>query len=63
MVWNRNVTSDAVDYAHDRGLKVWIYTIDDPEVANQLLDQKVDGIISNNPSIIWRTLALRAGAP
>ncbi len=63
VVWNRNVTPESVDYAHDRGLKVWIYTIDDPAVANQLLNHKVDGIISNNPSIIWRTLALRAGTP
>lgn len=59
VVWNKQITREAVDYAHRLGLKVWVYTIDDPIVADRLLDQDIDGIISNNPSIIWRTLALR----
>ena len=45
--------------AHREGLKVWIYTIDDIEPASRLLDLGVDGIISNNPAIIWKTLATR----
>jgi len=57
--WSRLVTADAVRQAHAQGLKVWIYTIDDPAQANQLLDMGVDGIISNNTPLIWRTLALR----
>ena len=59
MHWNQMVTKEAVDLAHKRGLKVWIYTIDDPALANQLLDMGVDGITSNNTSLIWKTLALR----
>jgi len=57
--WNKQVTKEAIGYAHDQGLKVWVYTIDEPEAANELLDMGVDGIISNNVSIIWRTVALR----
>jgi glycerophosphoryl diester phosphodiesterase len=57
--WNQNVTKESVKLAHKRGLKVWIYTIDDPALANQLLDMGVDGITSNNTSLIWKTLALR----
>jgi glycerophosphoryl diester phosphodiesterase len=57
--WSQSVTREAVALAHAQGLKVWIYTIDDPALANQFLDWGVDGIISNNPAIIWRTLALR----
>ena len=57
--WNQMVTKEAVDLAHERGLKVWIYTIDDPALANQLLDMGVDGITSNNTSLIWKTLTLR----
>jgi len=57
--WSQSVTREAVARAHAQGLKVWIYTIDDPALANQFLDWGVDGIISNNPAIIWRTLALR----
>ncbi len=57
--WNQLVTKEAVSYAHQKNLKVWIYTINDPAVANRLLDLGVDGIITDNPSLIWRTLALR----
>lgn len=57
--WSQNVTREAVALAHAQGLQVWIYTIDEPALASQFLDWGVDGIISNNPAIIWRTLALR----
>ncbi len=58
--WNQMVTKEAVDLAHKRGLKVWIYTINDPATANLLLDMGVDGITSDNTSLIWKTLALRS---
>lgn len=58
--WNREVTKEAVDLAHKRGLKVWVYTINDAELANKMLDMGVDGIITDNTSLIWRALALRA---
>lgn len=57
--WSQMVTKESVELAHKRGLKVWIYTVDDPAAANQLLDIGVDGITSNNTSIIWKTFALR----
>lgn len=59
-VWNDNVSREAVQLAHQRGLKVWVYTINDPAAANKLLDLGVDGIITNNTSLIWKTVALRA---
>ena len=59
VVWNKEVSRQAVELAHARGLKVWVYTINDPALANQLLDMGVDGIITNNTSLIWRTIALR----
>jgi glycerophosphoryl diester phosphodiesterase len=59
-VWNDQVNKDSVKQAHKRGLKVWVYTINDPAAANKLLDLGVDGIITNNPGLLWRTLALRA---
>ena len=60
-VWNQQVSKESVKLAHERGLKVWVYTINDPDLANRLLDMGVDGIITNNTSLIWRTLALRSG--
>ncbi|MBL9173630.1 MAG: hypothetical protein JNL10_08855 [Verrucomicrobiales bacterium] len=58
-VWNRQVDAAAVQAAHARGLKVWVYTIDDPQVADALLAAGVDGIITNNPAIVWKVLATR----
>jgi len=60
VVWSQLVTREAVDWAHGRGLKVWVYTINEPPLANALLDLGIDGIITDNPALIWRTLALRA---
>jgi glycerophosphoryl diester phosphodiesterase len=60
VIWNRQVTGDAVAFAHKRGLKVWVYTIDDPAVAAELFDLGVDGIITNNVALLWRAVALRA---
>lgn len=59
VVWSRAVSKEAIDYAHGKGLKVWVYTINEPELANTLLDAGVDGIITDNPALIWRTIALR----
>src|ERR1039458_1170697 len=59
-VWSDKVSRESVQLAHQRGLKVWVYTINDPALANELLDMGVDGIITNNTSLIWKTIALRA---
>jgi glycerophosphoryl diester phosphodiesterase len=59
VVWNREVTKEAIAYAHKIGLKVWVYTIDDPAVATELLSLGVDGLITNNVAMIWRAVALR----
>lgn len=60
VVWNDQMSKAAVKAAHKRGLKVWVYTINDPAAANKLLDAGVDGLITNNAGLLWRTLALRA---
>lgn len=62
VVWNNQLTPEAVAFAHSKGLKVWVYTINDADGANRLLNAGVDGIISNNTPLIWRTLALRKPA-
>jgi glycerophosphoryl diester phosphodiesterase len=59
VVWNKQVSSAAVRRAHEEGLKVWIYTVDRPELANRLLDLGVDGLITNNPARTWKTIAER----
>lgn len=52
VVWNRQVTAASIERAHQRGLRVWVYTINDPKEAEQLERLGVDGIITDNPAII-----------
>ncbi len=46
-VWNRKVSKRSIQAAHRGGLKVWIYTVDQPRAARQLLKRGADGIITN----------------
>jgi glycerophosphoryl diester phosphodiesterase len=46
-----------VTAAHARGLKVWVYTVDDPAVAHELFALGIDGIITNQTALMWKTLA------
>lgn len=43
-------TSDFIDEAHDRGLAVFVYTVDDEELMVELLDRGVDGLFTNLPA-------------
>ena len=58
--WNNKVTKAAVAEAHAKGLKVWIYTVNEAAEAQQLLEMGVDGIITNDPPLIRQTIAARA---
>ncbi|MCL4180905.1 MAG: hypothetical protein KJ072_24550 [Verrucomicrobia bacterium] len=62
VVWNRELSAASVQLAHARGLKVWVYTINEPALAGALLDLGVDGVITDNPALIWRVQALRGWA-
>jgi glycerophosphoryl diester phosphodiesterase len=62
VVWNRQITPTAVAYAHQKGLQVWVYTINEIERANELLAAGVNGIITDNTALIWKALALRSAA-
>jgi glycerophosphoryl diester phosphodiesterase len=61
-VWNQKVSKKAVQLAHERGLKVWVYTINNSALANRLLDMGVDGLITNDTSLMRKTLAARASS-
>jgi glycerophosphoryl diester phosphodiesterase len=60
VAWNRQVDAAAVRAAHRRGLKVWVYTINDEETAHRLLDASVDGIITDKPTMLRKVLAARS---
>jgi len=59
VVWNKQVSKSAVRLAHGRGLKVWVYTVNDARLATRLLERGVNGLITNNPGLIWKVMALR----
>ena len=44
-----NATKDLVDEAHDLGLAVFVYTVDEEDRMRSLFDIGVDGIFSNTP--------------
>ncbi len=60
--WNFRVTKEAVEAAHRRGLRVWVYVINDIAGARRLLDLGVDGLITDNPGLMWKALALEVAA-
>jgi len=48
-----------VELAHDLGLKVMMWTIDDAAAITQLLDQGVDGVITDRPDVLREVLIAR----
>lgn len=56
VVWNNRVSRISIGAAHTRGMRVWVYTVNDPEEAVELADIGVDGIITDNPELIGRAV-------
>jgi glycerophosphoryl diester phosphodiesterase len=52
VVWNRRVSKDAIRQAHERGFKVWVYTVNNARLGKRLLLTGVDGLITNNVSLM-----------
>lgn len=50
-VYHPIITPKAVDVAHDLGLELMAWTVDDPERMRELLAMGVDGICSNDPRL------------
>ena len=42
---------DAIARAHEVGAAVYVWTVDDPRLAERLVEDGVDGIITNDPRI------------
>jgi glycerophosphoryl diester phosphodiesterase len=51
------VSADTVKAAHARGLRVLIYTIDDPAQMKRFYEMGVDGIITNRPDLAVKVRA------
>jgi glycerophosphoryl diester phosphodiesterase len=54
VVYHETLNQEFVNDAHKKGIKVLVYTVNDPRDIQNILDLQVDGIISNYPDRISR---------
>lgn len=53
------ITQRTVDAAHEAGMDVHVWTIDDPAEMHRLLDLGVDGIMTDRPAVLRDVLVSR----
>lgn len=56
---DEDVSQDTILAAHDRGLKIWVWTVDDCQRGRELVGWGADGIITNVPAAMRAALAPR----
>lgn len=58
--WNhKDLTEEGLKLAKAQGLRVWVYTVNDPVKAGDLVAMGVDGIISDSPDLMRQMLTNR----
>lgn len=57
------VTSAFISEAHDRGIAVHVWTVDDVNSMHRLLDMGVDGLITDRPTLLRGVLETRGQWP
>jgi glycerophosphoryl diester phosphodiesterase len=62
-VWNSRILPGIPAETHRRNLRLWVYTINDPAAAALLVSLGVNGIITDNPALIWKALATLKPSP
>ncbi len=55
----RLVDSQMIDRAHEEGLQVHVWTIDEPAEMNRLIDLGVDGLMTDQPAVLKTVLIER----
>ena len=56
---NEHLTESYIDAIHERGLKAFVWTVDDPARAEQLIDFGIDAITSNVPAVVKKVIESR----
>lgn len=59
VVWNRRVSKPAIRLVHQRNLRLWIYTLNNPSTARRLVQAGVDGLITDQPKSLMPMVAGR----
>ena len=55
IAWDhKEIMRPQIEAIHAKGLKAWVYTVDDPARAKQLMAAGIDGIITNVPAEMIR---------
>ena len=52
-----NTNAELVEEAHQKGLAVYVYTVDEPGQMRELFALGVDGIFSNVPDLLREVVA------
>ncbi|SEF01560.1 glycerophosphoryl diester phosphodiesterase [Arthrobacter alpinus] len=55
-IWEGGLDADDIQTIHDAGLKAWVWTVNDPERARELLDMGADGICTDDPALIQEVI-------
>lgn len=56
--WNeKHISAREIKTVHDRGMKIWVYTVNNPARARRLIAGGIDGIITDNPAQMLRLAA------
>jgi glycerophosphoryl diester phosphodiesterase len=50
------VTKNFVNFVHSKGLKIYVWTINDEKTFKKLIDIEVDGIITDKPKLLFEVL-------
>ena len=56
IVHQQTITESLIKLAHEEQLKVHVYTVNTPSQMRTLIKQKVDGIITDRPDILYELL-------
>jgi glycerophosphoryl diester phosphodiesterase len=61
IVWDhKKLAAEHISLIHQLGKKAWVYTVDDPQRATQLISAGIDGIITNKPAEILKLRETRS---
>ena len=55
IVWNHEkINHEEIALIHQLGKRAWVYTVDDPQKASDLIAAGIDGIITNKPAAMLK---------